>query len=163
MADEKEAVEKTAAATKKAAAKAKGAAEMNSYAFAEAGQAALRETMERSTAAFGEMSDYGKENLDAMIASFTAATEGAEKINSNAVAFTKKTMEDGVSAAKSMASVRSIQEAVEMQTEFAKSALEGYLAEMTKTADLMASVMKDTWKPFNERTAAAMDQFQAGR
>lgn len=163
MAEVKEATEKAASAAKKTASKAKAAAEANVYAFAEAGQTAFKEGFERSAAALGEFSEYGKGNLDAVIASFTAATQGAEIINSNAVAFTKKSVEDGVEAAKSLASVKSVQEAIELQTDYAKSALDSYLAEVTKTADLFAATLKDAWKPLNDRAAAAMDQFQAAR
>ena len=145
------------------AASARKTVEANAFAFAESGQTALKETIERSAAAFGDISEYGKNNLDAVIASFTAATQGAEAINSNAVAFTKKSVEDTIEAAKSLAGVRSVQEAIELQTEYAKSAMDAYLAEITKAADLMAATFKDAWKPINDRTIAAMGQFQAAR
>ncbi len=163
MADEKETAAKTAAAAKKTAAKTKSAAEAGVYAFTEAGQTAMKESFERSAAAFGEISEYGKGNLDAVIASFTAATSGAEQINSNISAFAKKTVEESMEAAKSLASARSVQEAIELQADYAKTALDSYLAELTRTADLMASTMKESWKPLNDRTAIAMDQIQAAR
>mgnify|MGYP000064838724 CR=1 FL=1 len=161
MAETKEAAEKVATATKKTASKAKSAADTGVYAFTDAGQTAFKEGFERSAAAFGEMSEYSKGNLDAVIASFTAATQGAEKINSSVSAYAKKSMEDGMEAAKSMASVKSIQEAIEMQADFYKSALDSYMAEMAKTADMAAAAMKDAWKPINDRAVVAMDQLQA--
>ena len=41
-------------------------------------------------------------------------------------------MEDHVAAAKSLTTAKSVQEVVELQTTFAKSSLEAYLAEMNK-------------------------------
>ena len=163
MADVKEAAEKVTTGAKKSAGKAKAAADANFQVFAEAGQTAFKEGFERSTAALGEISEYGKGNLDAVIASLTAATQGAEAINSNVVAFTKKSMEDSIEAAKSLATAKSVQEAIELQTDYAKSALDSYLSEVTKAADLFAATLKDAWKPLNDRAAAAMDQVQAAR
>lgn len=160
MDDVRDTAETAASAAEKTASKARNMAETNVYAFTEAGQNAFKEGFERSAAAFSEISEYGKGNLDAMIASFTAATQGAEQINSNVSAFAKKSIEDSIEAAKSFAAVRSVQEAIELQADYAKSAMDAYLAEVTKAADLAASTMKEAWRPINDRAVAAMDQLQ---
>ena len=49
-----------------------------------------------------------------------------------AMAFSKAVFDTQVSAAKSLAGAKSVQEVVELQTSFAKTALETYMAELAK-------------------------------
>ena len=71
--------------------------------------------------------------------------------------------EDQVAAAKSLAGAKSVQEAMELQTTFAKSALEAYIAQMTKASEIVSASIKDSMKPLNERVSAAVEKFQAAR
>mgnify|MGYP006274168031 FL=1 len=124
---------------------------------------AIKEGFEKSLAAFNDVSAFQKESVDAVIASATAATKSIEEINTNMVSFAKKSMEDSVSAAKSMASAKSVQELIEIHADYTKSALDGYLAEMNKTTDLMSGMFKDSFKPLNDRMAAAVEMMQSQR
>ena len=79
------------------------------------------------------------------------------------MAFSKKSIEDQVTAAKSLAAAKSVQEVVELQTAFAKTALEGYLAEVTKMSETLSATVKDSVKPLNERVTAVVERMQAAR
>ena len=59
----------------------------------------------------------------------------------------------------SAAAAKSVQEAFDIQTGYAKSAVEGYLAEFTRWSDLAAASMQRSIKPINDRVAAAAEQF----
>jgi hypothetical protein len=56
-----------------------------------------------------------------------------------------------------------VQEVVELQTSFAKSALEAYLAELNKASETVAASFKDSLTPLNARVTAAVEKFQAAR
>lgn len=131
--------------------------------FTVAGNQAFKDAMEKSLAALAETNTYSKKNLEAMVASATAAAKGAEVVGTQAMAFSKKQIEDQVAAAQKLAQVKSVQEAVELQTAFAKSALETYMAEMTKMSEIFTASMKDSMKPLNERVTATVERFQAAR
>jgi phasin family protein len=148
----KKSVEQATAATKATAEKAQAA-----------GAQAFRETIDRSVAGLTEISSHGKKNLEAMVESATAAQRGAEALSQQAMAYSKKTLEQNLSAAQSMTSARSVQELVELQTSFAKSAIETYLSEVTKMTDTLTASMKDSFKPINERVTASVERFQAAR
>ena len=79
------------------------------------------------------------------------------------MAYGKKSWEDGVAAAQSLAQARSVQEALELQTNWAKSAAETYLAEVTRMTDVFTASVKDSFKPINERVTASVEKFQAAR
>ena len=72
-------------------------------------------------------------------------------------------VEDQVAAAKSLAAAKSVQEAVELQTAWAKSALEAYIAQVSKASEIVSASIKDSVKPLNERVSAAVEKFQAAR
>ena len=128
-----------------------------------AGAKAFRETLDKSVAGFSELNVEGKKNLDALVASATAAQKGAETLSAQSVAYGKKSWEDGVAAAQSLAAARSVQELVELQTSWAKSAAETYLSEVTKMTDVFTASVKDSFKPINERVTASVEKFQAAR
>lgn len=128
-----------------------------------AGTQAFREGVEKSLAALNDANSLGKRNLEAVVESVTAATKGAETLGSQAIAFSKKSWEDGVAAAQSLGSAKSVQEVVELQSNWAKSAVETYLAEMNRMAETMSASMKDSMKPLNERVTAAVERLQSTR
>jgi phasin family protein len=131
--------------------------------FTAATNKAFKDNVEKSMAAFGEMNSYSKKNLEAVVASVTAATKGAETLGARAIAFSKKSMEDQVAAAKSLSSAKSLQEVVELQTTFAKSAFETYIAEINKMGETVAASVKESISPINERVTALVERAQAAR
>ena len=131
--------------------------------FTTASNKAIKDNVERAMGAFGDMSAFSKENVEALVASMTKAGKGVEQINAAVMAYTKSAMEDGVAAAKKMAGAKSVQEIIELQTDYAKSSLDTYIGEMNRVTDLYATTMKDAFKPLNERVSAAVELFQAQR
>jgi phasin family protein len=128
---------------------------------AAAGQQAFRDAVEKSVASLGEINAASKKNLEAVVESVTAATRGAETLGAQAMAYSKKSFEDGVAVAQSLGSAKSVQEVVEIQTNWA--ALETYLAEVNRWSDTVSASVKDSLKPLNERATAAVERFQATR
>ena len=131
--------------------------------FTAAGSKAFKDAVEKSLTALNEANTQSKQNLEAVVASVTAATKGAETLGAHAIAYSKKSMQDHVAAAKSLSAARSVQEAIELQTSWAKSTMEAYLAEMTAASEIVASSLKETVTPLNARVTAAVEKFQAVR
>lgn len=131
--------------------------------FQAAGAQAFREGVDKSIASLGELNAHGKKNLEALVESATAAQRGVEALSQQAVAYSKKTWEDNVAAAQSMAQARSVQELIELQTTWAKSASEAYLAQFNRVTETVTTSMKDSFKPLNERVTATVEKFQAAR
>jgi phasin family protein len=129
--------------------------------FTTAGNAAFKDQVEKSLAGLNEMNTHSKKNLEAVVASVTAATKGAESLGALAMAYSKRAMEDQVAAAKALAGAKSVQEAVELQTSWAKTALELYMSEMGKMGETVAATVKDSMKPLNERVTATVEKIQS--
>lgn len=153
----------TAEAVKKTVEKTAAAATAQAEKVQAAGAKAFREGLDRTTASLSDLSAESKQNLDAVVASAAAAQKGAETLSAQALSYGKTSWESGVAAAQSMAKVRSVQELIELQTSYTKSAMEVYLAEVTKATDVFTASVKDSFKPINERVTATVEKFQAAR
>jgi phasin family protein len=131
--------------------------------FAETGNQAFKESVEKSLAAMADLNAHSKRNLEAVVASVTAATKGAESLGAQVTAYSKKAAEDHMAATKTLTSAKSLQEAVEFQTAYAKSFLDAYLAEMNRWSDTVSGSVKESMRPINERVSAVVEQFQTAR
>jgi phasin family protein len=125
------------------------------------GNKAFKDSVEKSMATLSQLNGHSKKNLEAMVASVTAATKGAETLGARAMAYSKKSVQDQVAAARGLVAAKSVQEAIELQTNFAKSAFEAYIAEVTKMSETVAASMKSTAAPINERMTALVERIQA--
>lgn len=131
--------------------------------FTTAGNKAFKDSFEKSMSALTELNVHSKKNFEAAVASITAATKGAETLGAQAVAFSKKAVEDQVSAARTLAAAKSVQEVIELQTGFAKTAFETYVAEVNKMTETVAASVKDSTAPINERVTAFVERVQSAR
>lgn len=124
---------------------------------------AFKDGVEKGLAALAEANTLSKKNLEAVVASVSAAAKGAETLSAQAVAFSKTAFETQVNAAKSLAAAKTPQEVVELQTAYAKSAFETYVGEMGRMSETFAASFKDSLKPLNERVNDVVGKFQAAR
>ena len=131
--------------------------------FTVASNTAFKDGVEKTLAAFSEANTHSKKNVEAVVASVTAAAKGAETLGAQAMAFSKKTFDDQVAAARSLASAKSVQEVVELQTGYARSFLENYMAEFGKLTETVSTSVKDSMKPLNERVTDMVERIQAAR
>src|SRR5471030_2420502 len=131
--------------------------------FTTAGNQAFKDSIEKSLSALGEANAHSKKNLEAVVASVTAATKGAEALGAQTMAYSKKAMEDHVAVAKSLTTAKSVQEVVELQTAYAKSWMEAYIAQMNKASETVSASVKESSQPINERVTAFVEKVQAVR
>src|ERR1700752_4975348 len=68
--------------------------------FTTAGNQAFKDSIEKSLSTLGEVNVPSKKNLEAVVASVPAATKGAEALGAQAMAYSKKALEDQAAAAK---------------------------------------------------------------
>ncbi len=129
--------------------------------FTVAGNQAFKDQVEKNLAGLNEMNAHSKKNLEAVVASVTAVTKGAESLGALYMAYSKTAVENQVAAAKALSGAKSVQEAVELQTTWAKSAMELYMAEVGKMGETVAAAVKDSMKPLNERVTATVEKLQS--
>ena len=94
-----------------------------------------------------DIQSFGKEHLDTVVASATTVQNGLQAIASAYGDYTKKSFEDTKSFVEKLSGVKSLDKVLEVQTEFAKSAYETFVAESQKIAGLYSDLAKQTYKP----------------
>jgi phasin family protein len=152
----------TMAKTKTAGDKVNDAAQGFETAFT-TGTDALKAGFEKATKSYDQFLGYTKDTVDAYVLSATVAGKGAETFNSEVYAFSKQSIEDSVAAAKALFATKSIHEAFALQTDYAKSAFDAYVSEITKLSELVASTTKSALEPIQGRVEAFVDVVQSTR
>jgi hypothetical protein len=94
-----------------------------------------------------EIQQYGKEHFETAVASANTLQGGIQAIATAYGDYTRKSFEDGKSFVEKLSGVKSLDKALEVQTEYAKSAYETFVAESQKIAGLYADLAKQTYKP----------------
>ena len=100
-----------------------------------------------------DIQTYGKEHLETVAASASNMQSGVQAIATAYGDYAKKSYEDGKSFAEKLSGVKSLDKAVEAQTEFARSAYETFVAESQKIAGLYTDLAKQTFKPLEGMVA----------
>ena len=100
-----------------------------------------------------DIQQYGKEQYETAVASATTMQNGIQAIASAYGDYTKKSFEDTRSMVEKLSGVKSLDKAIELQTEFAKSAYETFVAESQKIAGLYSDLAKQSFKPFEGMVA----------
>ncbi|MFS2317994.1 phasin family protein [Maricaulis sp. D1M11] len=124
---------------------------------------AVKEGFEKAMKALEDARSFNKETVDAVIESATVAGKGMEAVNASAIAYAKNSVNESVAATKAVSSAKSLQEVFEIQSDFVKASFEAYMAEMTKSSELIAGTFKDSVKPLNERLTATVEVAQSIR
>ena len=94
-----------------------------------------------------DIQQYGKEHMETVAASAATVQNGLQAIASAYGDYTKKSFEDTKSFVEKLSGVKSLEKAIEMQSEYAKSAFETFVAESQKIAGLYTDLAKQTFKP----------------
>ncbi|WP_339951333.1 phasin family protein [uncultured Albimonas sp.] len=125
--------------------------------FAAEAQAKMTESMEKMAKSFEDMSAFGQASLDAFMKSANIAMKSAEEMSSESLAFSKKSMEESVAAAKDFAASKSVMELMEKQSDFSKTFFDGYMKQASKMNEMAMAASKDAMEPLAARVSAAAD------
>jgi hypothetical protein len=90
----------------------------------------------------------GNAQLDTADASTNTFPAGFQAIATAYGDYTKKSFEDTRLFVEKLSGVKSFDKAIEIQTEFAKSAFEAFVAESQKIGALYGDLAKQSYKPF---------------
>jgi phasin family protein len=129
----------------------------------ETGTEAVRDSFEKAAKGYEQMFAFGKENAEAVMKAATLAGKGWEAIGTEVFAFSRQSVEESVAMTKAMMGSKSVQELLALQSEYAKSAFETYVAELTRVRDLAMTTAKVASAPLQQRVSAFSDLVQTGR
>ncbi len=124
---------------------------------------AFKDGYEKFSKSLNSFADFQKGSLEAMMASATTVAKGFEQAASAQAGFVKEQYEETVALAKAASSSKSVQETIEMQSEFAKTVFERNLGLVTKLADHWNGVAKEASEPLTKRYGEFVEMVQSYR
>ncbi len=97
---------------------------------------------------FDSMQTFGKENMDLALASADAFGKGFSAIATEAADYSKRTLDASTSAFEKLAGVKTLDKAFEVQSEFVRSAYEGYVGQIAKMNEIVTDMARSAYKPY---------------
>jgi hypothetical protein len=94
-----------------------------------------------------DMQKLGKENFDVALKSFGAVSKSAQAIAVEFADYSKKSFEQGSAAMEKLLGAKSLDKAIEVQSDYVKTAYEGFVAQATKMGELYTDLAKEAYKP----------------
>ena len=102
---------------------------------------------------FEDAGKAGKEFVDSGLKSFASLSKNAQAISVEASEYSKKAFDAGSAALEKLVSAKSLDKAIEVQTDYARQAYEGFVAQATRMGELYAEMARDAYKPFESVVA----------
>lgn len=104
---------------------------------------------------FEDVQKMSKDSMDATMKSLGVLSKATQAIAAEVADYSKKSFEDGTKVVEKLLGAKSLDKAIEIQADYAKSAYEGFVAQATKISELYADFAKETYKPFEAYVAKA--------
>jgi phasin family protein len=98
-------------------------------------------------ASFENVQQFGREQFEAVSAAAAAVTKGWQNIAAETTDYSKKSFEKSRELAEKLIGVKKLDEAIQLQSDFAKSSYEDFLAEASKLSELYTALAKEAFKP----------------
>jgi len=99
---------------------------------------------------FPEIKGFGTAPFEALTKATASSTKGLQVIAAETTDYSIKSFEKSRVLFEKLIGVKKIDEAIKIQSDFAKSAYEDFVAEATKIGEIYSSLAKEAFKPSKE-------------
>ncbi|PEQ13029.1 hypothetical protein B2G71_09375 [Novosphingobium sp. PC22D] len=117
-----------------------------------------KEAFEKTTGMFGEVTDFAKGNVEAMIESGKILSEGAQEMGSTLAAEGKTAFEAMSSDMKELASAKSPTDFIKLQGDMVRKNFDSAVAYGSKNSEAMLKLFSDAMAPLSGRVSMAVDK-----
>jgi len=100
-----------------------------------------------------EFQKVGKDSYDAAVRSFGEVNKGGQAIAAEMTDFSKKAFEDGTRTFEQLMGVKSVEQAIEIQSQYLRRAYDTYVAEMSKLGEMYVGLARNAYKPLETALA----------
>jgi hypothetical protein len=95
-----------------------------------------------------DMQIYGTDNVDATMKVWGQLSKGLQAITAETADYSWKSCAEGSAVFQKLLGTKSLKNAIEIQTAYAKTAYEGFVAQVTRIGEFYVNLAKETSKPF---------------
>ena len=106
------------------------------------------------SANFPDIKAFSTTPFEAFSAATASSTKGLQAIAAETTDYSKKSFEKSRVLFEKLTGVKKIDEAIQLQSDFAKSAYEDFVAEATKIGEMYSSLAKEAFKPITVASPA---------
>ncbi|HYP58201.1 MAG TPA: phasin family protein [Beijerinckia sp.] len=96
---------------------------------------------------FEDFQKFGKEQLEAATAAAATFAKNFQAIAAETTEYSKKSLEHGSAFFEKLLTAKSLDSAIQIQSEYAKTSYAGFVAQATKIGELYSTLAKDAFKP----------------
>ena len=96
---------------------------------------------------FDDFQKLGQQNVDTAMKMLGEWSKGWQAIAAEMSDYTKRSFEEGTATVEKLLSAKSVEQAVEIQTGYAKRAYDNYMHQVSKLGGLYAELAKEAYKP----------------
>ncbi len=128
--------------------------------FLAKGTEQAQEQFAKAQVSVEEVTEFHRENTEVLVETATLAQKGFEALAAEATTFNQKSYDDGIAVAKQAMASTNVQEAFELQTEFAKTAVDAYLGHMKKMGEMFQASAQEAFAPLNTRVTTIVETAQ---
>ena len=132
-------------------------------AFAADAQKMVAENVDKAAKSLETVATFGQETLDALLKSQNVAAKAAEEIQAEVLAFSKKTVEEGMAHAKDLATAQTLSAFIEKQFGFAKVSFDATTRQTAKMNELVVAASKEVFAPLTARIAAVTETVKSAK
>ncbi len=122
-------------------------------------QVKMKEGVEKAMKTAEEMVAFSQGNVEAFVKASQIFTAGLQDLSKHLTAQSKAAFEESTSFTKTLMSVKSVKEAVDLQSGFAKASLEKAVAETSKITDASVKLAEQAVAPLTARLTLAVEKF----
>jgi len=101
------------------------------------------------------MQNFGKDSVETVLKSFDAYAKNLQSIAQEVADYSKKSVDEGAKTMEKLLAAKTLDNAIEIQNAYIKSAYEGYVSQATKLGSLYVDFARETYKPFESALAKA--------
>ena len=108
-----------------------------------------------ATPTIEDFQKFSKQQLEAVNAAATTVAKGLQEIATESSEYSKKSFAASSAVVEKLIGAKSVETAIQIQTEFAKSAYEGFVAQANKLNEIYTKLAAETFKPVETAFAKA--------
>jgi phasin family protein len=120
-----------------------------------------KEAVEASMKSMDEMTEVTRTSVDALMTSAKAATAGIEQLMAHLTEASKKSFEGTTAMMKTMATAKTPNDLMQLQSEFAKTQFDEAVAQYSKMTEMMVKLAGEVMEPMQNQMAVATDKLKS--
>ena len=94
---------------------------------------------------YEDLQKLGQQNVDTYMKGFGEWSKSWQALAAEMTDYTKRSFEDGTSTFEKLLGAKTLEQAFEIQTSFAKRSYDDYMAQMTKIGTIYSDIAKDAY------------------